>query len=91
MAEMFLSKQILQCLFNHSYLCRASLVVQMVESAHNAGDLGSVPGMGGSLAGGHGNLLQYSYLETPMDRGTWRATVHGVAESWTRLTDTLSV
>ena len=35
--------------------------------------------------GGHGNLLQYSYLENPMDRGAWRATVHGVAKSRTQL------
>ena len=35
--------------------------------------------------GGHGNPLQYSYLESPVDRGAWRATVHGVAKSRTRL------
>ena len=35
---------------------------------------------------GHGNLLQYSCLENPLDRGAWQATVHGVAKSWTRLT-----
>ena len=35
--------------------------------------------------GGHGNLLQYSCLENPMDGGAWRAAVHGVAKSWTRL------
>ena len=34
-----------------------------------------------------GNPLQYSYLENPMDRGAWRATVHGVAKSQTRLSD----
>ena len=38
------------------------------------------PGSGRSPAGGHGNPLQYSCLENPMDRGTWRATVHGIAE-----------
>ena len=37
------------------------------ESAHNAGDLGLIPGLGRSPGGGHGNLLQYSYLENPMD------------------------
>ena len=37
----------------------------------NAGDLGSVPGSGKSPGGGHGNLLQYSCLENPMDRGAW--------------------
>ena len=48
-------------------------------------DTGSIPGMGRSPGGGHGNPLQYSCLENPMDRGAWRATVHGVAQSWTRL------
>ena len=38
-----------------------------------------------SLGGGHGNPLQYSCLENPMDRGAWRATVHGVTKSRTRL------
>ena len=36
---------------------------------------------------GNGNLLQYSSLENPMDGGAWKATVHGVAKSWTRLSD----
>ena len=51
------------------------------ESACNAGDLGLIPGLGSSLGEGNGNLLQYSWLENPMDRGAWRAAVHGVAES----------
>ena len=38
-----------------------------------------------TLEGGHGNILQYSCLENPMDRGAWRATVQSVAKSWTRL------
>ena len=45
----------------------------------NAGDTGSIPGLGRSPGGGHGHPLQYSCLENPMDRGAWRATVHGVA------------
>ena len=49
--------------------------------ACNAGDLGSIPGLGRSPGGGHGDPLQYSYLENSMDRGAWRSTVHGVAES----------
>ena len=53
----------------------------------NAGDMGSIPGLGRSPGGGHGNPLQYSCLENPLDRGAWRATVHGVAESRTRLSD----
>ena len=54
----------------------------------NAGDIrdvGSIPGSGRSPGGGHGNLLQYSCLENSMDRGDWQATVHRVAQSWTRL------
>ena len=47
----------------------------------NAGDASSIPGSGRSPGGGHGNSLQYSCLENPMDRGTWWATVHGVAKS----------
>ena len=43
--------------------------------------MGSVPGSGRSPGGGHGNPLQYSCLENLMDRGAWRATVHGVAKS----------
>ena len=45
----------------------------------------SVPGLGRFPGGGHGNLLQYSCLENPMDRGVWRATVHRGTKSWTRL------
>ena len=54
----------------------------------NAGDIrdmGSVPGLGRSPGGGHRNPLQYSCLENPMDRGAWRATVHGVAKNQTQL------
>ena len=50
----------------------------------NAGDPGSIPGLGGSLGGGHGNPLQYSCLKNPKDRGAWRTIVHGVAMSTTR-------
>ena len=47
-------------------------------------DVGSMHGSGRSLGGEHGNALQYSCLETPMDGGAWRATVHRVAKSWAR-------
>ena len=53
----------------------------------NAEDLGLIPGLGKSLGGGNGNSLQYSCLENAMDRGAWRATVHGVSKSPTRLND----
>ena len=61
---------------------KTSLVAQMVKvSAYNAGDPGSIPGLGISPGKGNGNPLQYSCLENPMDRGAWRATVPGVAKS----------
>ena len=50
------------------------------ESACNAGDLGWISGWGRCPGGGHGNPLQCSGLENPMDRGGWRATVHGVTQ-----------
>ena len=50
------------------------------ESACNAGDLDSIPGLGRSLGEGNGNPLQSSCLEKPMDRGPWWATVHKVAK-----------
>ena len=43
--------------------------------------MGSIPGSGKSPGGGHGNLLQYSYLENPTNRGAWHATVHRAADS----------
>ena len=46
----------------------------------NAGDLGSIPGLGRSPGGGHGNSLQFSCLKNPMDRGAWKAIVHGVTK-----------
>ena len=51
----------------------------------NSGDRGSIPGSGRSPGEENGNPLQYSFLENPMDRGAWRATVHGVKKSWTQL------
>ena len=42
--------------------------------------MGSIPGSGRSPGGGHGNLLQHSWLENPVDRGSWRAAIHGFAE-----------
>ena len=46
---------------------------------------GSIPGSGRAPGGGHGNSLQYSCLEKPMDRGAWWATVHGISKSQTQL------
>ena len=53
-------------------------------NAEDLGDSGLIPGSGRSPGGGHGNPLQYSCLENPMDRGAWRATVHRVSKSWTQ-------
>ena len=53
----------------------------------DAGDPGSIPGSGRSLVGGNGNPLQYSWLKTPVDKGAWQATVHGLAKSQTQLRD----
>ena len=53
------------------------------QSACNVGDLGSFSGLGRTRGGGHGNPLQYSFLESPTDRGAWQAIVHGVAKNWT--------
>ena len=60
-------------------------------SARNVEDPGSIPGSGRSPGEGNSNLLQYSCLENPMDRGAWQATVHGVAKSQTRLSDFTSL
>ena len=59
----------------------SSLIVQSVESASNAGDLGFIPRSGRSPGAGNGNTLQYSCLENPMDRGDWQATAHGFART----------
>ena len=62
--------------------------VELVNPHARAGyirDTGSIPGWGRSPGAGHGNPLQCSYLESPMDRGARQATVCGVAKSWTRL------
>ena len=56
------------------------------ESACSAADLGSIPGLGRSSGGGHGKHSSFLAWRIPMDRGAWRATVNGVAKSWTWLT-----
>ena len=67
-----------------SYCSTSSQVTLVVKNlpanAGDGGDTGSVPGPGRSPGEGRGNQLQYSCLENPMDRGTWQATVHGIAE-----------
>ena len=62
----------------------ALLVVQWQKNPlPSAEDVGSVPRSGRFSGEGNGNPLQYSCLGNPMDRGAWRAIVHGVAKSWT--------
>ena len=60
-------------------------VKNLPAKARDLRDIGLIPGSGRAPGGGHGNPLQYSCLENPMDRGAWWATVHGVANSQTRL------
>ena len=64
------------------------LVVENLPANANAGEVrnvGSIPGLGRSHGEGNGNPLQYSFLENPMDRGAWLATVHRVAKSRAQL------
>ena len=68
------------------YILGASLLPLLVKNPPaKEEDTGSIPMSGRSPGGGHGNPLQYSCLENPMDRGVWWATVHRVPNSWTRL------
>ena len=57
------------------------------ESAYKAGEPGSIPTLGRCPGERHGNPLQYSCLENSMDRGAWRATIHGVTKSQALLSD----
>ena len=64
-----------------------SVVKNLPANAGDIGDEGSIPGSGGSSGRGNGNPVWYSCLGNPMDRGAWRATVHGVSKNQTRLND----
>ena len=61
------------------------MVKNLSASATDIRGAGSIPGSGRSPGGGHGNPLQYSFLENPMDRGAWWARVHSIAKTQTRL------
>ena len=65
-----------------NYSC-GSVVKNLPANAEDTREASSVPGSGRSPGGGNGNLLQFSCLENPTDRGTWGATFHGVAKSQT--------
>ena len=72
----------------NGYFKSSQVVLVVKNPPTNAGDrrdTSSIPGLGRFPGGGHGNPSQYSCLENPMDRGAWRATVHGVAKSRTQL------
>ena len=56
------------------------VVKNLPANARDIRDADSIPGLGRSPGEGNGNPLQYSYLENPMDRGTWQATVHKVTK-----------
>ena len=78
------------CMLLHGVPWASQVASLGKESSCNAGDredMSSIPGSGRSPGGGHGNPLQCSCLEKPMDRRAWWATVHGVAESRARLSD----
>ena len=64
-----------------------TVVKNLPANAGDLRDMGSIPGLGRSPEEGNGNPLQHSSLENPMDRGAWWATVHGVTEIQTRLSD----
>ena len=68
-------------------LTRARVIKKLPVSAGARRHMGSIPGSGRSPGRGNGNPLQYSCLENSVDRGAWRATVHGVTEGQTRLGD----
>ena len=57
------------------------MVKNLLANAGTAGEVDSIPGLGRSPGGGHGNPLQYSYLENSMDRGAPQATFHGFTKS----------
>ena len=82
------SSQISEMLTRPSGLCRWQGGKESIcNVGDRAGAMGSTPGSGRSPGGGHGNLLQYSCLENPMDRGAWWGAVHGVTKSMARLSD----
>ena len=77
-----------------SYWASQVVVVVVKNLPANAGDIrdaSSIPGLGRSHRGGHGNALQYSCLENRMDRGGWQATVHGVTKRRTQLKDKIKI
>ena len=63
------------------------VVKNLPANAGDIRDMGLISGWGRASEEENGNPLQYSCLENPMDRGAWRATVHGITKSWTQLSN----
>ena len=74
-----------KCIFQFVCICTASHIALMVPMLGDVRDTGSIPGLGRSPGGGHGDTLQYSCLENPMDKGAWQATVLRVTHIQTQL------
>ena len=75
-------------LIQYTFLKASYVVIVVKNLPTNAGylrDMDLIPGSGRHPREGHGNPLQYSCLENPMDRRAWRATVHGVSKSQAQL------
>ena len=79
--------QTLYCLCHPLSFASGSLVKNPPGNAGDARDMGLIPGQGRSPGVDNGNSLQYSCLESSMDRGAWWATIHGRAKSWTEMSD----
>ena len=65
----------------YPFILVALVVKNLPANAGDVREVRSIPGLGRSPGGGNGNPLQYSCLENPMDRGAWRATVHGITRA----------
>ena len=78
---------IFDCYICMSPHCTGDSLVAVKQPACNAADPGSIPGSGRSPGEGIGYPLQYSCLESSMDRGAWKAAVHGVTKSRTQLSN----
>ena len=81
--ELDMTEQLLLYFYNYTVMRGFPGGSNGKESACNVGELGLIPGLGRSPGGGNGNPFQYYCLGNPMDRGAWRAMVHGVSKSWT--------
>ena len=72
-----LERKNLNCCYSQRWASQVALMVKNLSAtAEDLRDAGSIPGSGRSPGGGHGNRIQYSCLQNPMDRGAWWATVH---------------